>query len=118
MAPLSLDLRQRVVAAVIAGESCRLVAVRFDVAAKTVALWTKRYRETGSVAPPEKTSGRRRPSRLDPHRDFIAARIGQTPRPTVRQLVDDLAGRGVATSYGAVWRFLRREGLLGRRHAA
>ncbi len=111
MAPLSSDLRTRVVAAVIAGGSCRTVSIRFDVSQKTVASWTKRYRLTGSIAPPPKTPARRRPSRLDPHRDFIAARIGQTPRPTVRQLVDDLAGRGVATSYGAVWRFLGREGL-------
>lgn len=44
MCPFSNDLRERVVAAVGAGESCRSVVARFDFAASTVVEWSQRYR--------------------------------------------------------------------------
>jgi transposase len=46
----SLDLRERVVAAVTAGETCRSVAVRFGVSVASVVKWSQRVRRTGSVA--------------------------------------------------------------------
>ena len=49
--PLSNDLRERVVAAMVSGESCRSVAARFGVAVSSVVKWSQRYRATGSVAP-------------------------------------------------------------------
>lgn len=49
--PLSLDLRERVVASVLAGESCRSVAERFGVAVSSVVKWAQRQRATGSVVP-------------------------------------------------------------------
>jgi hypothetical protein len=49
--PLSNDLRERVVAAVCGGESCRSVASRFGVAVSSVVKWSQRYRATGSVVP-------------------------------------------------------------------
>ncbi len=49
--PLSLDLRERVVASILAGESCRSVAERFGVAVSSVAKWSQRQRATGSVGP-------------------------------------------------------------------
>ena len=39
------------IAAVEAGESCRAVVARFDVAVSSVVKWSQRYRATGSVAP-------------------------------------------------------------------
>ena len=71
--PLSNDLRERVVAAVAAGESCRAVASRFGVAVSSVVKWSQRYRATGSVAP-GKMGGHRKPV-LEPHRAFIMERI-------------------------------------------
>jgi hypothetical protein len=50
-APLSNDLRERVVAAVLNGESSRAVAARFEVAVSSVVKWSQRYRATGSVRP-------------------------------------------------------------------
>src|SRR6476661_3352510 len=47
--PLSNDLRERVVAAIVGGESCRSVASRFGVAVSSVVKWSQRYRATGSV---------------------------------------------------------------------
>ena len=107
--PLSNDLRERVVAAVAAGETCRSVAGRFDVAVSTVVKWSQRYRATGSVAP-GKVGGHRK-SVLEPHRAFIVQRVEETPHLTLHGLKDELAARGVAVSHNAVWLFLRREGL-------
>ena len=107
--PLSIDLRKRAVAAVVKGESCRSVALRFGVAVSSVVKWSQRYRATGSVAP-GKMGGHRKPV-LEPHRAFIKERISQTPHLTLHALKDELAARGVKVSHNAVWLFLRREGL-------
>ena len=113
--PYSNDLRERVVAALVAGESCRPVAKRFGVAVSTVVKWHQRYRVTGSVAP-GKVGGHRRPL-LAAHRDFIVERIEQTPHLTLHGLKDELAARGVKVSHNAVWLFLRREGLRFKKNA-
>jgi transposase len=107
--PLSNDLRERVVAAVAAGERSRAVATRFGVAVSSVVKWAQRYRRTGSVVP-SKIGGNRKPV-LAPHRAFIMKRLEQTPHLTLHALKDELAARGVKVSHNAVWLFLRREGL-------
>jgi Transposase len=47
----SLDLRERVVAAVVAGESCRSVAATFKVSVASVVKWSKRFRATEAPQP-------------------------------------------------------------------
>ena len=42
-APLSNDLRERVVGAIEAGESCRSAAARFGVAVSSAVKWAQRY---------------------------------------------------------------------------
>src|SRR5215813_13089492 len=106
---LSNDLRERVVAAVLRGASCREAAARFDVAVSSVVKWSQRYRATGSVAP-DKMGGHRKRV-LEPHRAFILERIAQTPHLTLHGLKDELAARGINVSHNAVWLFLRRERL-------
>jgi len=106
---LSNDLRERVVAAVAGGESCRAVAARFGVAVSSAVKWHQRYRATGSVAPGKIGGYRKRV--LAPHRAFIVARIEQVPHLTLHGLKDELAARGVKVSHNAVWQFLRAEGL-------
>jgi transposase len=107
--PLSNDLRERVVAAVLSGESCRAVALRFEVAVSSVVKWSQRHRATGSVSP-GKMGGHRKPV-LEPHRAFIVERLERTAHLTLHGLKDELAARGVKVSHNAVWLFLRREGL-------
>ena len=107
--PLSNDLRERVVASIVSGESCRAVAARFGVAVSSVVKWSQRQRTTGSVAP-GKMGGHRKPV-LAPHRAFIIKRVGQAPHLTLHALKEELAARGVKVSHNAVWLFLRREGL-------
>jgi transposase len=113
--PLSNDLRERVVAAVTGGESCRSVAARFGVAVSSAVKWSQRYRATGSVAPGQMGGHRKRV--LEPHRAFIKERIRQTPHLTLHRLKDELAARGVNVSHNAVWLFLRREGLRFKKNA-
>lgn len=114
-APLSNDLRERVVRAVEGGESCRAVAARFGVAVSSAVKWSQRHRATGSVAP-AKMGGHRKPV-LEAHRAFIVERIGQTPHLTLHGLKDELASYGVKVSHNAVWLFLRREGLSFKKNA-
>ena len=113
--PLSNDLRERVVAAVASGESCRSAASRFGVAVSSVVKWSQRHRATGSVAPGKMGGHRRRV--LEPHRAFIVERIAQTPDLTLHRLKEELAARGVHVSHNAVWLFLRREGLRFKKNA-
>ncbi|MGS1097739.1 IS630 family transposase [Aquamicrobium terrae] len=107
--PLSNDLRERVVAAMGAGERCRSVAARFGVAVSSAVKWFQRHRATGSVAPGKMGGHRKR--LLEPHRAFIVERINQETHLSLHRLKDELAARGVKVSHDAVWRFLRREGL-------
>jgi transposase len=113
--PLSNDLRERVVGAVLAGESCRSVAQRFEVAVSSVVKWSLRKRRTGSVAP-GRIGGHRKPV-LEPHRAFIMEQIERTPHLTLHGLKDVLAARGVKVSHVVVWAFLRREGLRFKKNA-
>jgi len=112
---LSNDLRERVVAAVGDGESCRSVAARFGVAVSSVVKWSQRQQATGSVAPGRMGGHRKRV--LEPHRAFLAERIGQNPQLTLHGLKAELAARGVTVSHDAIWRFLRREGLRFKKNA-
>ena len=113
--PFSNDLRERVVCAVGCGESCRSVAVRFDVAVSTVVKWSQRHRATGSVAP-GKVGGHRKRI-LEPYRAFIAERLAATPHLSLHGLKAELAVRGVKVSHDTVWHFLRREGLRFKKNA-
>jgi len=111
----SNDLRKRVVDAVLSGDSCRVIAKRFDVAVSSVVKWSQRYRATGSVSA-GKMGGHRRPL-LEAHRAFIIERIGQTSHLTLHGLKDELASRGVMVSHNTVWLFLRREGLSFKKNS-
>lgn len=99
------DLRERVVAAMQSGESCRSVAGRFGVAPSSVVKWTQRAWRTGSVSP-AKMGGYRRPI-LEPHRDWLLQQVRSCPHVTLSGLQTLLAERGVIVSHDTVWRFLR-----------
>jgi putative transposase len=103
--PYSDDLRERVVAAMRAGESCRSVAARFDVAPSSAVKWSQRAARTGSVSP-GKIGGHRKPL-LAPHRPWLLEQVQQRPELTLKGLQALLAARGVRVSHDTVWRFLR-----------
>jgi transposase len=114
--PYSMDLRERLVAAVEAGESRRSAARRFGVSASIAVKWMQRVRQTGSVAP-DQVGGYRRPA-LEGERDWVLARIAEKPDLTLRALAAELAERGVKAGQYAVWSFFKREGLTFKKNSA
>lgn len=114
--PYSLDLRERVAAQVMAGESVRSVAAVFTVSVASAVRWSQRWRATGDVRP-GKMGGHRKPI-LSSERPWIMERIAHEPEVTLRQLVAELAGRGVTVSYGAMRNFVHREGLSFKKKRA
>ena len=105
----SLDLRERVVAAVAAGESCRAVAITFKVSVASVVKWSQRFRATGSAA--ARPVGGNRPNVLNSERDWLLKRLAEQPDVTLRALLAELAERGIKVSYYAVWHFFEHEGI-------
>ena len=114
--PYSMDLRERVVAAVLEeGMSCHGAAARFDVGVSSAIRWVQRVRETGSAAPGQ--MGGHKPNILSgAHRDWLLERA--TTDFTLRGLVDELAARGVKVDYVQVWRFVHTEGLSFKKKRA
>jgi transposase len=98
------DLRERVAASVVGGRSCRETANLFGVSVASVVKWSQRLRATGSAA--AKPSRRQRPRSLAAERAWLLARLEAAPDLTLRALVAELRARGVATSYGSVWRIV------------
>jgi transposase len=80
----SLDLRERVVAAVAAGESCRKVATVFQESVASVVKWSQRSRATGSAA--AHPMGGNRPYALAGQRDWLLSRLADQPDLTLRAL--------------------------------
>jgi transposase len=114
--PDSQDLRDRVVAAVVGGRTCRATAALFGVSVASAVKWSQRWRATGSAA--AQPMGGRRPLRLQWERAWLLARIAEKPDLTLRAVMAELAERGTPASYGAVWRFFKHEGITFKKNAA
>ncbi len=112
----SIDLRERVVAAMASGRSARWAAATFDVSVASAVRWSQRHRRTGHVRP-GKLGGHRKPVLL-PEREWLHARLAAEPDLTLRALLAELAERGVKASYGALWLFLERVGLSFKKKRA
>jgi transposase len=112
----SLDLRERVVAAVAAGQTCRQVASLFKVSVSSVVKWSQRFRATGSAA--ARPMGGRRRFALAQERTWLLARLAEKPDLTLRGLLAELGERGVVVSYYAVWHFFEAEGITFKKKPA
>src|SRR6476469_9338777 len=108
--PYSLDLRERVVRAVVKGGLSRhQAAAQFGVAVSTAINWVRRFSETGSVEPDQ--IGGYRPKKIaGPHRDWLLQRCRKADF-TLRGLVAELAERGLKVDYRTVWEFVHAEKL-------
>ena len=108
-APCSLDLRQRVVAAVATGMSCAQAAAHFAVSHSSAIRWTGRMAETGS--PAVRPMGGKKPFALANEDAWIKTRVAEKPDITGRELLAELKQRGIDVSYFGVWHFLDHSGL-------
>ncbi|MGH9694275.1 MAG: IS630 family transposase [Bryobacteraceae bacterium] len=103
--PYGMDLRERAVSSVLKeGMSRHAAAARYQVAVSTVIGWVRRYQETGSAAPGQ-IGGYKPKAIRGEHEAWLLGRI-ERGNFTLRGLVIELAGRGLKTSYRAVWDFM------------
>ena len=107
--PYSMDLRERVVAAVAGGMSRNRAAKQFGIGISTAINWVKRLGETGSVAP-GKMGGHKPKAISGEHRLWLLRRIKERDF-TLRGLVAELAGRGLKVDYRSAWEFVHAEKL-------
>jgi transposase len=109
-APLSQDLRRRLVRAVEAGSSAREAARRFEVSPSAAVKIVRRARETGSTAP-ARVGGYRKPL-LAGHEGLLRKLTSAKPGITLAEVRDALNEQGVGpVSLTAIWAALRRLGL-------
>lgn len=114
--PYSDDLRERVVGFVRSGGTVRQAAAVFGVCVSSAVKWSQRQRATGSVSP--KPMGGKRRDAMAAGRPYALARLAEHPSLSLRALQAELAARGVKVSYGALWSFVRSEGLSFKKNRA
>lgn len=115
--PHPLELRQRVVAHVDAGNTHRSAAARFDVSIKFVNDMVKLKRETGSLEP--KPQGNPGIGKLTPHAAWVRAQIDANGEITLNEMAARLLDEhGVRVNPSSVWRLLRRLGLTHKKRSA
>jgi transposase len=114
-APYSLDLRERVVAAVASGMSREAAAKRYQVSYSSAARWVGRAKATGS--PAAFPMGGKKPFTLAEEAEWIRARLAEKPDITGRELLAELHERKVDVSYYGVWHFLDHAGLSFKKRA-
>ena len=114
--PYSMDLRERVMAAIEGGMSTRQATARFSIGIATAGAWSRLKRATGSVAPPKQ--GKPKGSVLDVHADFIASLIDETPDITLDEIAARLkTDRAVTVVRTAVWKHLDRREMTHKKRA-
>ncbi len=97
---LSLDLRERVVAAVESGMACRQAAERFGVGAARAVRCCARARDTGTPKSAPQ-GGDRRSQRIEVVRDLILGIVDRTCDITLVELQAELAAQRHLHTVGA-----------------
>ena len=111
---LSQDLRDRVVAAIDGGMSCRAAAAHFGVSASSAIRWRQRAIEHGrAVAKPR--GGDRHSGKIEAHADFIRELIGEQGDLTLVEVQARLIERGTSVGIGTVHRFFARHGITRKK---
>lgn len=112
--PHPMELRQRVVAHVEAGNTHHSAAARFDVSVKFVNDMVRLKRETGSLSP--KRQGNLGIGKLTPHEDWVRTQVDAKGEITLDEMAALLLSeRGVSVNPSSVWRLFRRLGLTHKK---
>lgn len=111
---LSLDLRDRVVAAIEEGASCRRAAERFQVGVATAIRWHARFRADGEIAA-KPMGGDRHSHRIEAHSAVILETYEARPQIYLREVRDVLGESGAAASLSGLSRFFRRHGITRKK---
>jgi transposase len=113
----SLDLRERIAKFVGSGRSRHAAAAHFQVSVSFVVNLMKAFTTSGQLE--AKPRGGRRHAKLDPHRDFLIARVTEKADITMPELAADLvAATGTAVEPASLSRFLIRNGYRFKKNFA
>ena len=114
--PLSMDIRERAMTRLDAGETVGAVADALSIAPSSVVKWSKRKRTTGSAAP-GKIGGHVPRKIRGADADWLRARMAEDAF-TLRGLVAELAERGLKVDDRTMWAFAHAEGLSFKKNRA
>lgn len=113
-APLSGDLRDRIVRAVEGGSSIRQAALRFAVSPSAAVKLMRRYQESCSPAP-ARFGGHRRPI-LEAHEALVRSLLEAKADISLVEIQTELARHGVVVgATSTIGRWLRRAGLTRKK---
>lgn len=111
---LSQDLRDRVVAAIDGGMSCRAAAAHFGVSASSAIRWRRLALKHGKAfARPR--GGDRHSGRIEAHGGFIKNLIAEQGDITLVEIQARLTERGAPVGIGTVHRFFVRHGITRKK---
>ena len=114
---LSQDLRDRVVAAIDSGLSCRAAAARFGVSVSSAIRWRQRALEHGqAVARPR--GGDRHSGKIEAHGGFIRQLVAEQGDMTLVEVQARLIECGALVGIGTVHRFFVRHGITRKKDRA
>jgi len=116
--PYSMDLRERVVAAITSGQTRECVARRFEISPSSVGRYIKRFQEKGALGP-DKFGGHKRHALAD-EEERLHEWIKERPDMTLDEIKDRLHESGIEVGRTAISNFLRHLGLIYKKtlHAA
>lgn len=114
---LSVDLRERVVAAVADGVSQYKAAERFGVSVTSASRWCGKVGETGDIAPKPR-GGDQRSHHIEAHADLILALYEEQPTIFLSELRAALAERGIALGQSGLSRFFKRHAITRKKTRA
>ncbi len=114
-APLSRDLRERIVRAVQGGSSIRQAALRFEVSPSAAVKLMRRFRQSGSPAP-ARYGGHRRI--LAPHEALVRRLLDAKADISLKEIQTELRQHGIVVgATSTISRWLRRAGLTHKKRA-
>ena len=108
--PLSVDLRERVVAAIEGGMSRRQAAAHFRVGVSSAIRWMARAQRTGDVRP-KPMGGDHRSGPIEAQARFLLSMREKRSDATLREYQAALAERGLSIGVSSIWRFFVRRGI-------
>ena len=104
-----MDLRERIVRAVAAGQGRAATARTFHVSLSTVKRYTAQHRATGSLVPKQQT--RQQPRITPAHHPALLAQLAAHPDATLDEHCQLWTqGQGVRVSVPTMWRAIARVG--------
>ena len=116
--PYSMDLRERIVAHVEAGQSCRAAARVFGVSASTAVRLAAARRVQGHVAPKPQGRAPGTAGKLALHKAFLLEVVRAEPDITLKELAGALLeAQGVRVQLSSLHRALRRAGISYKKRA-